>query len=110
MKPKAMQIPSCGSEKARRLWWATQNGGSVKVSGEGGRFVWIFERPTPFFNDGGKVFDACDFVEKAAAVLKIREEDVFTLDSDDLQNIARQLAGIHPQASPEASEADDAQK
>lgn len=110
MNQKAIHVPSCAGEKSRRLYFATIKGGVVKVSGEGGKFVWIFEKATSFIRNDGVIFDACDFVEKAAAALKIRQEDVFSLENEDIQDIARQLAGIHPIASKVVCEAGNGKK
>lgn len=104
MSREYLYAPECGGEKARRLYWATRKRGIVKVSNDGG-MVWIFEKVPPTLRRDGFIINAADFLERAAEILSIPPEDVFSLEDDQIRGVARTIAGITPQASIAASEA-----
>jgi hypothetical protein len=108
MSRQQIQTPSFGGEKARRLFWATIKGGCIKIS-ENGKFIWVFESRSPLISTDGHLFDAKDFVDRAAATLNIQKTDVFNLEDDRIRDIARQLSGINPESLDDASEASDAE-
>lgn len=108
MSRKKVQTPSFGGEKARRLFWATLKGGCIKISSNG-KFIWVFESKSPLISNDGQVFDANDFVDRAAAALNIPKTEVFNLEDDRIRDLARQLSGITPESLDDASEASDAE-
>ncbi len=103
------EIPECGGEKGRRLYWATRKRGIVKVSPDGG-MVWIFEHIPPTLIRDGFIIDAVEFLHRAAELLRMRPDDVFSLEDNQIRNVAREIAGIHPQAPVIAGGAENAEK
>ena len=97
MSREYREPPECGGQKAWRLWWATRKKGLVKVSFDG-LLIWIMERrPSTLINDGF-IIDAKEFLGRAAELLRIHPDDVFSLNDTQIRNVAREIAGIHPQA------------
>ena len=87
-------IPACGGEKARRLFHAVRKGGIVKVSPDGS-LVWIWENRPPTIAGGGTIIDAREFARKAAEALQLPADDIYSLEDEEIRDIARRLAGIH---------------
>jgi hypothetical protein len=96
--------PTFGGEKARRLYHAIRKGGILKISFDGS-YIWLFESPPSTIVHDGTIFDARDFRELASEALGIRPEDVYSLDDDEIRDIARRLAGITPTRLADAQEA-----
>lgn len=109
MKREYLLTTECGGEKARRLYWATRKRGIVKVSNDGG-MVWIFEKVPPTLRRDGFIINASEFLARAAEILRILPEDVFSLEDCQIREVARTIAGVTPKASTAASEADDEEK
>lgn len=91
----ANNLPNYGGEKARRLYWATRKNGIVKVSYDGS-LLWIWERKPEIPVSNGHIFEAKEFLNKAAKILEIQPEQVFTKEDDVLRRVARLVAGIPP--------------
>lgn len=94
-------VPACGGEKARRLFHAVRKGGIVKVSPDGS-LVWIFENTPSTIAGDGTIIDAREFARKAAEVLQLPADDIYSLGDEEIRDIARRLAGTHPIASHDA--------